>query len=267
MLSNKIASTIWAKSLWILTLNLSVQRIKGLLLSDLPTPSVVIDVQAIHRLFIREDPGHSPTSIRPIRLSPNDVVLLPTDFATGFHIDESAPTFKLPEDINEAFCFLHCKVTRGREEADPVLDDPASTFLVELDLKPRLCNEAHLVLGLNNHHVGSYYWARSAGTGSSMDAPGIQFDCRNSDKGILRWDSQDGPVDCNSNDGKRSEWVNFLRPGDNVQLLPSHPEQALHKFAGISRVFGVSSSGRPLGSEPQVVCSWKLVSIKNENMV
>jgi hypothetical protein len=123
-------------------------------------------------------------------------------------------------------------------------------------LAPELCRKsgAQLVLGLNNHHVGSYYWARSAGSGAAMEAPGILFDTG----GILRWKNPRGPMECNSNDGKRSEWANFLRKGDTVQLLPLNVEEAILSAMKSDCIFGVSSEGRPLGSEPQVVCKWTL---------
>ena len=72
------------------------------------------------------------------------------------------------------------------------------------------------------------------------------------------------------NTGKRSEWVNFLRPGDQVQLVPRNPVQALHDWLQPSDensnrvVYGISSFQRPLGSEPAVVCEWKLVSLDEE---
>ena len=112
-------------------------------------------------------------------------------------------------------------MVRSREQAVEGRDDPVTTFLAELDLTPSKCGSsgAELVLGLNNHHVGSYYWARSAGSGASMEAPGVLFDM-NGSSGVLRWEKEGGPIECNSNDGKRSEWVNFLRAGDTVQLLP-----------------------------------------------
>ena len=190
--------------------------------------------------------------------------------------------------------YIHSSVVRAREDAILGIDDPISTFLAELDIDCCLCggNEnpngidggARLVLGLNNHHVGSYYWARSAGAGSSMEAPGISFGRTNagssgavgSSRGILRWDNEEGPEACNSNDGKRSEWVNFLRKGDTVQLVPTDGQSTLLRFIeryGKSessslasedderrsiRVFGISSQGRPMGSEPEVICEWTL---------
>ena len=80
---------------------------------------------------------------------------------------------------------------------------------------------------------------------------------------ILRWENDAGPTLCNSNDGKRSEWVNFLRKGDTVQLLPHFDQDSIMAFIHDfeqndlpTRIFGVSSEGRPLGSEPVVVCKW-----------
>ncbi|KAL3775925.1 hypothetical protein ACHAW5_011315 [Stephanodiscus triporus] len=179
--------------------------------------------------------------------------------------------------------YVHTKVVRAREEAVPGEDDPLSTFLAEIDADPTLCGcRARLVLGLNNHHVGGYYWARSAGAGSSMEAPGVSFGgggggggsvaSIRSERGLLRWMDDDGPGACNSNDGKRSEWVNFLRRGDTVQLVPANGQHTILQFrerfgkrlcgkpgdgASSMRVFGISSQGRPMGSEPEVVCEWE----------
>ena len=157
--------------------------------------------------------------------------------------------------------YLHATVVEARGAGvwggmDRGLDDPPtpSHAVCRLDLPPSVGQElggAHLVLGLNNHHVGSYYWARSAGFGAAMEAPGVRL----IDGTTLEWDSG-SPFVSNSNDGKRSEWVNFLRPGDQVQLQPENPlAQALHL---LPCVYGVSTQGRPLGSEPVVVCRWTL---------
>jgi hypothetical protein len=163
-----------------------------------------------------------------------------------------------------ALVYFHTSVVRSRSEVeDGHSIIGGKPLLAELDLRPSLCGSgARLVLGLNNHHVGSYYWARSAGAGSSMDAIGVEFVDAGDDKGVLCWEDEGGPMACNSNDGKRSEWVNFLRRGDTVQLVPmgSSGEDALLAFldmAGGGCIFGVSSECRPLGSEPEVVCVWK----------
>jgi hypothetical protein len=112
---------------------------------------------------------------------------------------------------------------------------------------------------LNNHHVGSYYWARSAGSGAAMEAPGIEL----SQGSVLRWKDPEF-AKCNSNDGKRSEWANFLRPGDQVQLVPANHAlmaQVIY-FAKAHSVYGVSTRGRPMGSEPIVVCQYELRNLQ-----
>lgn len=93
-----------------------------------------------------------------------------------------------------------------------------------------------------------------------MDAIGIKFGDVDKDRGTLRWEDEGGPMECNSNDGKRSEWVNFLRVGDTVQLVPmgtSGEDSLLAFLKKFGCVYGVSSEGRPLGSEPAVVCEWR----------
>lgn len=239
--SLKLSSTI------LLVLAATTRSAVGLLLSDLPTPSLVLDVHSIQRKI-------GTDVLPPLALRRHNAVLIPVNPANDVEIDETVVPVELLASTTSPFSYLHCTVKRPREDADPILDDPASTFLAELDFEPTILQPVKLVLGLNNHHVGSYYWARSAGAGAAMDAPGIVVD----ERGIVRWQSKEGPIDCNSNDGKRSEWVNFLRTGDTVQLLPEDAEAAIHQFARQGRVYGISSQGRPLGSEPEVVCTWKL---------
>jgi hypothetical protein len=199
-----------------------------------------------------------------------------------------------------AIGYIHSSVIRTRcddvDEANNaclssnVYDDVddnivSTTFLAEIDATPSLCaGPAKLVLGLNNHHVGGYYWARSAGAGSSMEAPVVSFgfigssssSSRSSNRGgLLHWIDANGSRACNSNDGKRSEWVNFLRLGDTVQLVPTNGQASILQFVkqfgslqpssnvddgalqiSSARIFGISSHGRPMGSEPEVVCEW-----------
>ena len=269
------------------------------LLSDVPTPSFIIDVQALRRSLVAEpltimNNNDEEEVIPAIRCPKNNLILHPisiTDNSNNNDDDEqySNNNFKknrVVVDCNfpiiegqPAIGYLHSTVTRGRDDAIVEQDGPLSTFLAEIDLDTALCgggSGAHLVLGLNNHHVGSYYWARSAGAGSSMEAPGVWYgrsyssnsNSNNNNKdiimgGVLRWLDDNGPTACNSNDGKRSEWVNFLRKGDTVQLLPSDGQDAILEFHnrygdGVeSRIFGISSEGRPMGSEPRVVCEWR----------
>jgi len=99
-----------------------------------------------------------------------------------------------------------------------------------------------------------------------MDAPGVRYLDVGYDNGILQWAHEDGPHKSNSNDGKRSEWVNFLRVGDQVQLIPVSAEDCLVEFikrfdfmgeSECIRVFGVTTEGRPMGSDPLVVCEFR----------
>lgn len=241
-----------------------------MLLSDVPTPSFIIDVQALRRTA---EPPFNDGEVPCIRCPKNNLLLQPislnndSDNTNHDNVNAINCQFQII-DGQPAIGYLHSTVTRGRDDAIPGEDEPISTFLAEIDLDPTLCgNDAHLVLGLNNHHVGSYYWARSAGAGSSMEAPGVEFR-----EGVLRWLDEGGPTACNSNDGKRSEWVNFLRKQDTVQLLPHDGQHTLLEFykrywsidedgkggKGTStRIFGISNEGRPMGSEPAVVCEWR----------
>ena len=68
---------------------------------------------------------------------------------------------------------------------------------------------------------------------------------------MLCWEGS-GPLDCNSNDGKRSEWVNIVRVGDLVQLLPECLEESLMDFMEMKNledekvvnIYGFSSRSR-----------------------
>jgi hypothetical protein len=238
----------------------------ALVMNDLPTPSLVIHMQALQR-YMYLVTGKKSAPIPPLALSNDRGVLYPTESLTDLAspVDCTAPPISLfHAQDSEPFCYFHSTVRRSREQAVEGHAGAVSTFLAELDLLPTECGNsgAKLVLGLNNHHVGSYYWARSAGSGASMEAPGVLFDMSGK-SGNLRWDKEGGFTECNSNDGKRSEWVNFLRAGDTVQLLPFDVDDAILSITAASegsydRIFGVSSKNRPLGSEPEVVCKWRL---------
>ena len=193
------------------------------LLSDLKTPALVVDLSAhlkqskqIPTIRLTDDDGP------PRRLVPEDC--------------EEATANEIP--LVPSVTFLHTTVIAAKN--NPVL--------ATLDANTQ--HPSHLVLGLNNHHVGSYYWARSAGTGAAMEAPGVVL----VDGKHLQWQDARGPTYCNSNDGKRSEWVNFLKVGDTVQLLPDEPSAWIADYP----VYGVSATGRPLGSEPAVVCRYRV---------
>mmetsp|Transcript_33152 Transcript_33152/g.49399 ORF Transcript_33152/g.49399 Transcript_33152/m.49399 type:complete len:316 (-) Transcript_33152:120-1067(-) len=298
--------------LFFITALLAQILVDAMLLSDLPTPSFLVDLRAL-RKSIPDKTTHS-SMIPSIHLPKHRVTFFPiqnfnNDKTKGSSqaettLDHDANQVDVSFDVVEgeaAIGYLHTSVTRAREDAVPDQDDPVETFLAELDLDPSFCipkltgsndnghlsssfsasssscsdlNIAKLVLGLNNHHVGSYYWARSAGSGSSMEAPGVKYGEKIAQEngkeshftGTLRWEKEGGPMVCNSNDGKRSEWVNFLRVGDTVQLVPMSGQDVLMAVAEKSgsdneirpiRIFGISLEGRPMGSEPEVLCEWK----------
>ena len=232
------------------------------LLSDMPTPSFILDMDALRAQQTEDGRSSSSSFTSPtIRCRSKSILLVPDDFDEGQ--GKTSATIDYPPPQNGVpVAYLHSTVIRGRD--DSAIADEGSSYLAEIDLSPTLCNgEAQLVLGLNNHHVGGYYWARSAGGGASMDAPGTLFGSSNdptNENGIVRWTKEDA-WSSNSNDGKRSEWINFVRTDDTVQLVPKDGPETLLNFIRYSsqsnpRVFGISSKGRPLGSEPAVVCTF-----------
>jgi hypothetical protein len=60
----------------------------------------------------------------------------------------------------------------------------------------------------------------------------------------------------NSNDGKRSEWCEFLQPGDQLQLVPRDPHLALAAFDTLLGVTRDGHRGIPRGAEPKVEAAW-----------
>lgn len=267
--------------LTIIVFVLLLTMIEALLLSDLPSPSFLFDVSAIRRFAFQPAIGTSTEQKVPSLILPHQGITIYPCSDDGRIIYDAPPCETLFSDndydttpeTSEVFCFLHASVIRprdGRKDGE----DP-NTFIAELDLPPSLCRNglttptnrdpARLCLGLNNHHVGGYYWARSSGSGSTMEAPGVRYVDGGNNSGILQWNNS-GPHASNSNDGKRSEWVNFLRKGDKVQLIPISAEESLVEFIKYFdnmgqneciRVYGITTDGRPLGSDPSVVCEFR----------
>ena len=194
-------------------------------------------------------------------------------------------------------CFVHGEVvsTAIRDSMDAKFGSGkarsvATLSVGELGLAPLLAEssckagefvegKSYLGLGLANHHVGSYYYARSLGVGAAAPAQGIGLRPAASGEDdavelfwlLRRREKLTGAADPgnlpleerkNSNDGKRSEWVDFLRPGDTVQVVPSSPAACLGALAAspcpCPAVFGVRREGRPPGSEPAVERKWVL---------
>ena len=275
----------------LLIIAFGIESTNALLLSDLPTPSFIVDVTSFTKDFCAED-MHSSTPA--LFLPQQRVTLFPLINMDNTDVDWDAPVFDVSKvDTSQGYSdfYLHASVIRAKQDFVPGRDESELNFLAEIDLPPSLSGHqrpevkpgdedlnvdppAKLCLGLNNHHVGGYYWARSAGSGASMEAPGVTYtetdfyqDGMGDDKGILQWSNKEGFAMSNSNDGKRSEWVNFLKVGDTVQLIPKNAAGSLLKFiekndyygeGGKSiRVFGTSFQDRPLGSEPTVVCEWR----------
>ena len=275
---------------------------KQLRLSDLPTPSVVIDLKALKNCCVSESTFEALDKNQTVALSlsKSKIVLFPVkddsvdydalEFRVRSADDESSTN---PSGNNKevgVYTFVHSSVVRAKEDAVEFRDN-LNRFLAEIDVSRSMVGPkgARLCLGLNNHHVGGYYWARSAGSGAAMDAPGVVYDETDfyqdgdgDNKGILMWENDvstsstsEGSVEelgnfslvsCNSNDGKRSEWVNFLRKGDMVQIVPADVEDCILEFIRkfdyygeqkSIRVFGISNEGQPLGSEPSVKCEWR----------
>jgi len=289
--------------------------------SDLPTPSFLIDMDMLHKASAADtgalplpspssEKGPSPEIIYPSLSLPKYGTTLTPHPHPHPHLqssnddrnDEYSQTSSMTSyDVStfrgqSALGYIHASVSVAQSSSHAGTETTPSqegTFLAEIDLPHGLGINSQLVMGINNHHVGSYYWARSVGMGASMEVPGVVFrqsrtdgersrsrtridgpltteeDIMNTNgNGMLCWEGS-GPLDCNSNDGKRSEWMNFVRVGDLVQLLPECLEGSLMDFIGggddgdfqdekAGNVYGFSSRGRPLGSEPVVVCQWKM---------
>lgn len=238
--------------------------------SSLPIPPILLPASnelLIAQSFV-EKSTQSQENLFPLTYPHTfNASLTPIDILGGSN------DFGVSSAYDKCFGYIHCHVVKPsftETEKDTVLaqlnvafpwnekssSDGESTYIDQFN-NSRIYVPAHLVLGLNNHHVISYYWARSIGSGAAMEVPGIVVEQRPSGNAQLRWASKGGFTECNSNDGKRSEWVNFLKDGDQVQLRPKNVEAAIQQFR--EDIYGISMAGRPLGSEPIVVCRWKIV--------
>lgn len=210
--------------------------------------------------------GDLPTPAMLLELSLAENALNGTDSSLDDLLSSSSPENQL--DVLQGCVFVHTKVTdtsvRDRINAErgsgksPVIGSVDAVFVK---------GGAYLGLGLSNHHVGGYYWARSMGIGASLEAHGVGY--RSGSGGELYWEKRDSNSSVrrgsttydssNSNDGKRSEWADFLVEGDTVQLIPFDASLALtDNNASFSNLLvGVRRAGRPLGADPIVEKLWE----------
>ena len=85
-----------------------------------------------------------------------------------------------------------------------------------------------------------------------MEAPGVAL--AGEAEGALRLVRVE-----NSNDGKRSEWCEFLTKNDQVQIVPASAEAALAAFDTIVGVTRDGHRGIPRGAEPMIEAAWTRV--------
>ncbi|CAB9502256.1 expressed unknown protein [Seminavis robusta] len=231
----------------------------GDLLSYLPTPSFIVELSLMEK-WIQEQ-RLDCTTMDEFFQDPSSSILQQT--TTNQDLADSG-----------AF-FVHTTVT-CTDKRDAVVQQEGSgkslsVCNVDTSVESVSPKGAYLGLGLANHHVGGYYWARSMGIGASLPAHGIYFGppSANDDNplhGELTWKKR-GPGDpaetteesSNSNDGKRSEWADFLKVGDTVQLVPFDPLSILMEAStscSFNVLLGLRRAGRPLGADPIVEKMW-----------
>lgn len=250
------------------------------LLSDLPTPALLIE------LSLAESAVNASSSSQPSS------------------IDEYMNDIRSNFDTLDGSVFVHTRVTDTsfRDQVNQEFGSGKSTVIAQVDAAPTwIPGGGYLGIGLANHHVGGYYWARGMGMGASLAAHGIAFgaagsremptesqqiaggrhdsngheplmatkidvgrDDNSSISGELYWKKR-GPglnaqetteESSNSNDGKRSEWADFVVMGDTVQLVPYNASRVLTE-SPFQRLFGVRRLGRPLGADPIVERIWE----------
>jgi hypothetical protein len=222
----------------------------GDLLSDLPTPSLLLELSLAEGLLTSDSSSLDDILKDPEQLLRNNISLF------------------------DGSLFIHTTVadTTIRDAITEEQGSGKSQVICQVDVSPELIpGGAYLGIGLANHHVGGYYWARGMGIGASLPAHGIAFRpaCRgdyHDSGGELYWKKRGPGMDAketteessNSNDGKRSEWADFVAVGDTVQLVPETATEVLLKNhdSPFSMLLGVRRIGRPLGADPIVEKIW-----------
>ena len=225
---------------------------EGCILSDLPTPCLLLEMS----------------------LAESAAGEVGLDTALRRRTSEVDITF-------DGAIFIHTTVTdtTERDQITKTLGSGKSSVICKVDTNPdQIPGGAYLGIGLANHHVGGYYWARGMGIGASLPAHGIEFGSSSSSSSSLLSMSNDNKGTCSgdgqlfwrkrgpgvdaketteesSNDGKRSEWADFLSVGDRVELVPNDAMAVLRK-SPFQVLFGVRRQGRPLGADPMVERIW-----------
>ena len=233
------------------------------LLSDLPTPTLLIELSLAESAL-----NHTSMSL--------------DDF-----LQHDAASVSSSDATLDGCLFVHTSVvdTSARDRINQDLGSGKSPVIGSVDVcsqqqqqQQHVPGGAFLGIGLSNHHVGGYYWARGMGIGASLEAHGVAFRdaaaaTGGGGGGELYWEkrgsdptttnaeasvSRGATTDesSNSNDGKRSEWADFLVCGDTVQLIPYNATRVLRESA-FQRLVGVRRVGRPLGADPIVERLWK----------
>jgi len=216
----------------------------GCLLCDLPTPSLLLELSLAEGAIEKTVPT----------LNLDDVLSME---------QQKQQYASSSSSLLDGALFVHTRVvdTSIRDDVNREQGSGKSRVICKLDIKSGwIPGGAYLGIGLANHLVGGYYWARGMGMGASLPAHGVFLSDPTSE---LYWKKR-GPgtnpketteESSNSNDGKRSEWVDFVQVGDTVQLVPEDVMSAL-KDSGFNTLLGVRRIGRPLGADPIVEKIW-----------
>lgn len=207
----------------------------GMLLCDLPTPALVLDVSTARR-------GLSDADI--------EAALNGGGRRGG------------ASDALQDLVYVHSSVRVGRDPAAGAVGLTTVqgggyteyVTLAQLDCTSEQAGGAgsFVCLGLNNHYTPGYYWGNSVGTGAAEPAPGVALRAEGAGRPLLL------ERVANTNDGKLSEWCEFLRHGDQISIVPASPAALLAAgpldvLVGVRRV----GEGVPPGAEPKVGAAWR----------
>jgi len=232
--------------------------------------------------------GDLPTPTLLVEMSLAEAAINKT-LSSSKSLDDILRNFNNKEDdedishVLDGSIFIHTQVTDTsiRDQRNLEVGSGKSSIIATVDATPEnhLPGGAYLGIGLSNHHVGGYYWARGMGIGASLEAHGVafrevlsslssssSFSSMETFPGELYWDKRNPSTSVtqgsttdessNSNDGKRSEWIDFVHVGDTVQIVPHNVSRVLLE-SKFQRLVGVRRSGRPLGADPIVERIWK----------